>query len=321
MRRLSRKHSAFLGLGLSLLLLGGYATRHSLLSLGEKLLVKSVSSCADVREEELHFLSANLQLRGTLYSPACPLRKKPGIVLSHGATGFGRRLAMYSVMAPKLVQRGYVVLSIDFRGFGDSEDPDRLETFADLDFVHDISSALSALSASKDVDPSRLFIIGHSFGAGVGLAAGIRDFRSKAVVSISPPRLAGERFFAPDAPDPDFPQVRISSRMGLPQLIPKELINPHFKDYIAEVVLDYPEHPPILFVDGAKEPQDELDFLRKVYEDMSPPKGYITIPHADHYFGTKFEQEYVENLAYNEEVMDDLIDKIDGWLQGLNSPH
>ncbi len=311
----ARKPFVFLCLGLHILVLGGYATRHTLLNFAEKLLVKSVSSCADVRKEELSFLSGNLQLRGTLYSPACPLQKKPGIVLCHGATGFGRRLTMYSVMAPKLAKRGYVVLSIDFRGFGESEDPQGLESFAGLDFVHDITSALSALSSTNDADPSQLFIIGHSFGAGVGLAAGIRDFRSKAVVSISPPRLAKERFFVPDAPYPEFPQRRLSSRMKLPQLIPQKLINPHFKDYIAEAILDYPEHPPILFIDGAKEPQDELDFLQQVYEDMTPPKGYITIPKANHYFGTKFEQEYTEGIAYNEEIMSDLIGKIDEWLQ------
>ena len=295
----------------SLLSTGGYALYNTLSALKATL----PRACTKIRQEEVSFLSGNLLLRGTLYSPVCPSQKRPGIVLCHGATGFGRRLAMYSVMAPKLAQRGYVVLSIDFRGFGDSEDPHRLETFADLDFVHDLSSALSALSKLEEVNSSRLFVIGHSFGAGVALAAGIRDFRSKAIVSISPPRLARELFFAPGAPSPDFPQVRISSRMELPELIPRELIDPIFKDYIAETVLDYPEHPPILFIDGAEEPQDELDFLQKVYEEMTSPKDYITIPKADHYFGTKFEQKYREGVTYNEEVMNDLIAKINGWLQ------
>lgn len=313
MSHLTRKTLALLCA--SLLLLGVYAIRHLLLTFGETLLAKSVPSCAEIRQDEITFLSGNLQLRGTLYSPACQLQKKPGIVLCHGATGFGRRLELYSVMGPRLAQRGYVVLSINFRGFGDSEDPHRLETFADLDFVHDISSAMSVLSELDRVDPSQLFIIGHSFGAGVGLAAGIRDFRSKGVVSISPPRLARERFFAPNAPTPDFPQVRISSRMELPQLIPQNLINPHFKDYMAEAILDYPKHPPILFVDGENEPRDELDFLQKVYEKMAPPKSYITIPKADHYFGTTFEQSYTENLTYDEGPMNALLDNIASWLK------
>ena len=312
---LSRQSIAILCAVTSLLLTGGYAAYQTLLAFGGK----QPSACPDIQHEEISFPSGNLHLRGTLYSPSCPSQRRPGIVLCHGATGFGRRLALYSLMAPKLAQRGYVVLSMNFRGFGDSEDPRRLETFADLDFAHDISSALHALTTldHRVVDTSRLFIIGHSFGAGVGLAAGVRDFRIRAVVSISPPRLARERFFAPGAPDPDFPQVRLSSRMELPQLIPKELINPHFKDYMAEAILDYPEHPPILFIDGAKEPQEELDFLQQVYEEMTPPKSYVTIPLADHYFGTKFEQGFTEKIPYNEEIMNELLDKIDGWLRKL----
>ena len=55
-------------------------------------------------------------------------------------------------MAKELAERGHTVLTFDFRGFGESEDPRRYETFSDLDFVHDVSSALSYVSALQSVE-------------------------------------------------------------------------------------------------------------------------------------------------------------------------
>ncbi len=301
----------------SIVFVSMYINRQPILTFGEKLLDRGIASCAEIRQEEISFLSGNLELRGTLYSPACSFQKKAGIVLAHGATSFGRHLSMYSVMAPKLAKQGYVVLTFDFRGFGDSEDPHNLDIFSSLDFAHDIVSALTALAAVPMVDPTQLYIAGHSFGAGVALATGVRDARVKAIVSISPPRLAIERILSPDAPEPDFLSIRLSSSMELPQKIPRKYVEQYFKDYIPEKMLEYHVHPPILFVEGAREPQDELESLQKIYEQVSPPRDHIIIPEADHYFGTGFQQPYREDIVYNETVMNDLVDNIATWLQKL----
>ena len=145
--------------------------------------------------------------------------------------------------------------------------------------------------------------------------AGIRDNRVQKVVSISPGRLTKRRFFGENAADADFPQIRMSNDMKLAP-IPKAIFYPHLKDYIAEAILDFPTHPPILLIDGGNESQEELDFLENVYQQMTEPKGYATIRAADHYFGTRPNQSgFSENLHYNEDVMRGLIDVIEQWFR------
>jgi dienelactone hydrolase len=269
-----------------------------------------------VAAEDVRFPSGNLRIAGTLYTPSPLAGLHPAVVMSHGGTRRGRRLALFTVAARKLAERGYIVLTLDFRGFGDSERPRRFEAAADLDFVLDIVAAVDYLAALKSVDTGRISAVGHSFGAGVAVAASLRDHRIGRAVSISPGRNTARRFFGPGAPDPGYPSRRMSRDMGVDPPIPRELFDPHLKAYVAEAILDHPVHPPILLVDGAKESPDDLAFLADVAARMTGPKGYVTIPGADHYFGTRQDQDGSEATApYDAPVMDALVDSIDAWLK------
>ena len=269
-----------------------------------------------VTAEDVRFPSGNLRIAGTLYTLSPLTGSHPAVVISHGGTRRGRRLALYTVAARKLAERGYIVLTFDFRGFGDSERPRRFETASDLDFVQDVVAAVDYLAANRHVDPARISAVGHSFGAGVAVAASLRDRRIGRAVSISPGRNTARRFFGPGAPDPGYPSRRMSRDMGVDPPIPRELFDPHLKAYVAEAILDQPIHPPILLVDGAKESPDDLAFLADVAARMTGPKGYVTIPGADHYFGTRQDQDGSEATApYDAPVMDALVDSLDAWLR------
>jgi len=269
-----------------------------------------------VTTEDVRFPSGNLRIAGTLYTPSPLTGIHPAVVMSHGGTRRGRRLALYTVAARKLAERGYIVLAQDFRGFGDSERPRRFETAADLDFVLDIVAAVDYLAALKNVDTGRISAIGHSFGAGVAVAASLRDRRIGRAVSISPGRNTAKRFFGPGAPDPNYPSRRMSQDMRVDPPIPRALFDPHLKAYVAEAVLDHPIHPPILLVDGAKESPDDLAFLADVAARMTGPKGYVTIPGADHYFGTRQDQDgSASTVPYDAPVMDALVESLDTWLK------
>ncbi len=274
------------------------------------------ASTLPVTTADVRFPSGNLRIAGTLYAPSPLAGTHPAVVISHGGTRRGRRLALYTVVARKLAERGYIVLAIDFRGFGDSERPRRFETASDLDFVQDIVAAVDYLAARPGVDPARISAVGHSFGAGVAVAASLRDRRIGRAVSISPGRNTAKRFFGPGAPDPNYPSRRMSRDMGVDPPIPRAIFDPHLKDYVAEAILDYPVHPPVLLVDGAKEPADDLAFLKDIAARMTAPKGYVTIPGADHYFGTRQDQDgSASTVPYDARVMDALVDAIDGWLK------
>ena len=263
--------------------------------------------------QEVSFSSGGVFLRGTLYLPPFSGQKPPGVVLCHGATPLGRRHALYGILANLLAARGYAVLAFDFRGFGESDDPPRLENFSDLDFAQDVRAAVTRLAAEKQVDAARIFAVGHAFGAGIAAQAALRDARVNAVISISPARRNQELFFAENAPLADAPQQRLSQDMRLS--IPKALLYPHLKDQTAEAMLRYPSHPPILFIDGALEDQADRDFLRSVFENMRGAKQYVTIPDADLYYGAKREQAYENGMEESNRVAAAALDAMDAWLR------
>jgi dienelactone hydrolase len=301
---------------LAFLVLAGWAFRAPLLRLSAGQALKFRWPGQKVETAEVRFPSGNLTVGGTLYAPAPPLGLYPALVITHGGTRFGRKLALYGALARKLSERGYVVLTFDFRGFGDSERPRRFETSADLDFVRDVTAAVDYLTTLRRVDPSRISVIGHSFGAGVAVAAALRDRRLGRAVSIAPGRNTAGRFFGPGAADPGYPSTRMSRDMGVDPPIPPAVFDPHLKDYVAEAVLDYPRHPPILLVDGEKEPAEDLAFLKDVAARMTEPKGYVTIAGADHYFGTRQDQQaHPTTVDYDARILDPLVEEIDGWLK------
>lgn len=277
------------------------------------LLVPSQSS-------EVTFTSGDLTLRGSLFLPQ-GTPPFPGIVLTHGGTSLGSKLPLYRVLSDKLVRQGYGVLSFDFRGYGESEDPQEIDSPEDLNFVEDVTQAVSFLSSIKEIDRSQIFLVGHSFGAGVVIPAGIEDPRVKGIVAIAPGRRGKELFWSEDAPIKHYPRERLSQDMEIPHIhdLSIEFVNPILEYVTIDTALTYPEHPPILLIDGEQEDARDQAFLQQIYQEMTPPKTYITIQDAGHYFGVKTEPEYQEEpfITYWGQIVDDLIRTIDQWIRSL----
>lgn len=133
-------------------------------------------------ERETTFFSDGIKLAATLYLPD-GLRKnekRPAILLCHGYTGIRRGLA--ATFAQRFCAAGYVALTFDYRGFGDSGG--QKWRLIPLEQVRDIRNALTFVSLQQQVDPARVGLFGASFGgANVCYTAGIDD-RPKCVVSV-----------------------------------------------------------------------------------------------------------------------------------------
>ncbi|WP_428266761.1 alpha/beta hydrolase family protein [Haliangium sp.] len=106
-------------------------------------------------------------LAATLYRPEGQPRR---VVLVNSATATPRRF--YRHFAAALRDAGYLVLTYDYRGIGDSR-PQNLRGFAatmsDWAF-HDMAGVVDWIVAEHA--PERLFLVGHSFG---GQVAGMLD--------------------------------------------------------------------------------------------------------------------------------------------------
>ena len=115
-----------------------------------------------MESRSVSFFSEGIRLAGDLFLPdgLKPGERRAGIVLCHGYTGV-RNLYLPDI-ARVLTEAGYVVLTFDYKGWGDSEGPK--SRLAPYSRVIDVQAALTWLGAQDMVDAERLGIYGTSYG-------------------------------------------------------------------------------------------------------------------------------------------------------------
>lgn len=126
----------------------------------------------------------------------------PGIVMSHGWGG--TRAHLNQAYAPFVAAEGFVVLTIDYRGWGDSDsrlvllgeqpEPDEngeatvkvklvREVVDPFDQTEDIRNAITWLQGEPGVDPEQIGLWGSSYSGGHVIWVAAHDARVKATVS------------------------------------------------------------------------------------------------------------------------------------------
>jgi dipeptidyl aminopeptidase/acylaminoacyl peptidase len=129
----------------------------------------------------IHFYSEGARLVGDLYLPdGLGGERRPGVVLCHGYTGV--KDLYLPDNARVLNEAGYVVLTFDYRGWGESEGP--RSRLAPHGRVADVQAALTFLGAQPQVDAGRLAIYGTSYGGATVVWVAAIDARVKCVVSV-----------------------------------------------------------------------------------------------------------------------------------------
>ena len=133
-------------------------------------------------ETSVTFLSEKLKLSGVMHTPndMAPGDKRAAFLILHGF-GTSKDGSTPEIMANMFCDWGYIALRFDFRSCGDSEGERGL--IRCLDQVEDTKNALTWIASHDGVDPNRIGVIGHSFGAAVAAYAGGVDERIAAVIS------------------------------------------------------------------------------------------------------------------------------------------
>ena len=152
-------------------------------------------------QHDLTFMSDGLKLSGVLHVPEGrqPGQRLPTFIVLHGFVGTKDK-SQVELVSHMLEDMGYCVFRIDFRGCGQSEGP-RGEVRCH-DQVADTRNALTFIAQRDEVDPARIGLIGHSFGAAVAVFTGGVDRRVAAVVSLCGWG-DGERKFRGQHPTPE----------------------------------------------------------------------------------------------------------------------
>src|SRR5262245_44159477 len=155
--------------------------------------------------EEVTFRAADIMSEGTrmsaeVFAPAGSEDKKlPTISMSHGWGGTAAGLRPDAI---RFAKAGYLVIAIDYRGWGESDSrliavgkPEKKdgklvaevkevrEVVDPIDQTADIMSAISWAAGDKQCDPERIGIWGSSFSGGHVVYVAARDPRVKAFVS------------------------------------------------------------------------------------------------------------------------------------------
>lgn len=133
--------------------------------------------------EEVKFQNtkANITLAGTLTLPS-KAGKYPAVILITGSGAQNRDEEVlghkpFLVIADHLTKNGIAVLRFDDRGVGQSSG--NFKTATSLDFSTDVESAVAYLQTRKEIDKSRIGLIGHSEGGLVAplVASGSENIR------------------------------------------------------------------------------------------------------------------------------------------------
>jgi len=136
-------------------------------------------SAADLDVEYTCFESAGTRLRAVVTSPPGSEGVRLPALLMISALGSPRLTQapsynMTTEIAYTVSRKGFRVLRFELRGYGDSEGEDYRTTDFDAE-VADNVAAFDYLAGRQDVDPERIFLMGHSTGGMVGaLVAGRR---------------------------------------------------------------------------------------------------------------------------------------------------
>ncbi len=134
-------------------------------------------------ERAVTFFSGGCRLAADLYlpEPLGPGERRPGVVLCCGYTGV--KNLYLDDMARRLAAGGYVALTFDYKGWGQSEGPSlRLAPYGR---VEDTQAALTFLALQPEVDPDRLGLYGISYGGSTAVFTAAIDNRARAVVSVT----------------------------------------------------------------------------------------------------------------------------------------
>ncbi|MDD5556625.1 MAG: alpha/beta fold hydrolase [bacterium] len=219
------------------------------------------------------------------YPPRFPWSRHPGILFVHGTLPSGKDTALYRLLLPALARKGYLVLSFDLRGFGESYKISRFRVPQDLDFVTDTRAALDYMLARLPVRREEITVAGHSLGGNLSFIVGATSPEVRNIVSIAP----GNYKFPEAYPPAVRRQYMEKLERAVGQPVGEEywmrLVRP--LNLFQYLPIEGPKNVYFILADG--DWPDVRRYTENLFEQIETPKGLVIVPHANHNFGTEYD--------------------------------
>lgn len=228
--------------------------------------------------KEIRFQADGLELVGELHIPSRD-QMHPALCICHGIPAGPPDLKDkgYSLLAQRFCHAGFITLIFNFRGAGKSQG--NLDI---LGWTRDSQAALDLLCGVKEVDQTRICLLGFSGGAAVSVYAAAHDPRVTSVITCACPadfRCLSQRETPLDTiqrlrqigaiRDKDFPSSIEAWQKGF------ELISPI--DWIDRI-----SPRPLLLVHGDADELIPVKHAHRLYRKAKEPKELKIIPGAKH---------------------------------------
>ena len=267
----------------------------------------------DIERRKATIISEGVRMRGDVYSlKSLAGQRLPAIIMAHG---WGGTAAMLLPQAVTFARAGYVVVALDYRGWGDSDSRVILvspaptektglrftaevmevrEVVDPLDQVTDIFNTIHWAMGEPMVDPTRIGLWGTSYSGGHVLHVAAYDSRVKAVVSqvgFMDSRSAYTRSEEALSRANTEATRRTRGELGYPPPGAREVgdlrggpIREKFLRYVPVDDMPRIKGCALLFIVAEKEELfDNRNHAELAYQRASEPKKYVVVPGIAHY--------------------------------------
>ena len=224
-------------------------------------------------------------LEGKIYYPrSFPGVKHPGILFLHGTLPKGKDTRLYKALLKELAKSGYLVLTFDLRGFGDSYKVSNFRVPEDLDFAADVKSALRYMIEKLPVDKKNITIAGHSLGGNLSFAVGAVSPEVRNIISIAPGNYEFPEHYSPKRKQQYISKLETAVGHSISVKYWERLARP--LNLFQYLPIKGPKNVYLILADG--DWPDVVRYTEKLFNELKTEKALVIIPHSNHNFGAEY---------------------------------
>jgi len=231
-----------------------------------------------VKKETVYFKSDDLKLKGQLFIPQkthCPV-----LCLCHGMPRGGTADPNdrgYAGLAESFTEEGFLTVIFNFRGAGESEG-----NFDIRGWARDLKVVLNQICTMKEVDQSKVALMGFSAGAAVSIYVAAQDQRVSSVIACACPdtsRLAKNSKLAQTV-IADYRKMGAIKDANFPSSLQSWMKG--FDEIYSDKWIDKLSPRPILIIHGDQDDVVSPTSAFNLYERAGEPKEILIVNGAGH---------------------------------------